>query len=162
MDAEENTAVEAKRACDRSYYQRNRERIIAKRTEYKRTHPEKVREWAAGYYQRNKERFAKYYHANREKQRAQAQARYLADKRTHLARVERWKKQNPERFRRMRLKEDRQRRATLSDGYVRRVLSGDNHVPQGAWPLPLIEAKRAELKIRRAIREQTQRHDRTA
>lgn len=67
----EEERKEAQRERNKRNYQKNREKILERQTEYRRNNKERIDKYQAEYYQNNKEKVAKqhaeYYQANKEK-----------------------------------------------------------------------------------------------
>lgn len=67
-----------------------------------------------------------------------------------------WTKRNPDKCVASRNKSNERTRketACLHDNYVRACLSAGTHVPEQLWPVEIVEAKRAQMKLKRKIKE---------
>ena len=107
-----------------------------------------------------------------EKKREQQQKRYAHDPEKYLARVRKYREANPEKIAEQNLngyikyrasekcrlkfkKRDqmREKRActNLEDRYIRKLLSKHTTLKRSAWPQGLVDAKRAQIKLRRHL-----------
>ena len=151
-----------RKAYDHAYYLRNRQKAIDKAAAWKKAHADRVRKGGRDYYQRHKTRWANYRAANIERIREQERHRYEQHRRERIAAAVAWKKAHRTRALEIQRVVGRRQRETVCISYVRRVLTGGTNVPMRAWPLALVLAKQAELKLKREINEQTKGHHGTA
>jgi hypothetical protein len=164
-------------AKSRSYYQENRESILASYAAKYATSTERraaVRAYNAKYYAKNSAKIAEskaiYYAANRARV-LDTQAQYYRKHRVEaIARVDRWRKEQPAKFKALSRRLSRawaaanpekvkamqkSYRENLSDSLVKRFLIKHLpfHVSPEDVPKILIDAKRQHLKAHRLIKE---------
>ena len=131
------------------YYYRHREKINARRRDanrawmnrWRKQNPELAKKRKREWYAKHPESFRTWYRKN-----------YASHVKTVMA----WQRNHPEKVRQYRVKSkplitERNRIyvETLAEPYVRAKLARDTRIPSQAWPKPLVELKRAELKLKR-------------
>lgn len=128
------------RAPEKKYYEENRETVLAKRKRYYEENRETVLAKQKRYREENPERV-----------RARRKRYYKKNRETVLARGKRYCEDNPES---VRARQERYRKRSakrLDDAYVRKVLTHGTLLTFGDIPKDLIEAKRAQLQLLRAV-----------
>jgi len=147
--------VERKRNNLKSYAQRNKERVL-ERAAFQRTTPQ-FKEWCKAYRARTKEQ-----------RRARDKEYYAKNREQILAYQAEWQRANPDKCREYSQKNlakpgvrersvarAKHTRNTLTDGYVRTVLSFRTILEPEDVPQDMVEAKRVQLQIKRKIKNGT-------
>jgi hypothetical protein len=70
-----------------------------------------------------------------------------------------WRSRNPKKHRAYNLALERKWRNGLETPYVKYQMSRGTSVPSNHWPIDLVEAKRAQLKLKRLCRELRTTHN---
>ncbi len=141
----------------RRWYEANKELTKKRALAYQRTHPEKVKQWRRTRRakmtpeQKAAElvRFKKWQEANRDKARACCRKWYRNNKDKKRQQRKQWAKDTDYVKR-----HSRKERDELADRYVVRVLTQRTAIHPRDLPRMLIEAKRAELKLQRRLRNE--------
>jgi len=131
---------EKNNARSREYQAENRDAICQKKKEYVKKNRDKVRKWMADYYIANKSKITKrskdHYCSNIDAYR-KTRAEYRDNNKD---KIKEWNKK---------------RTVDLADRYVVQLLFGNTcNIPVKDIHKSLIQAKRAEIKLRRLIKEQ--------
>lgn len=115
------------------------------------TASERSRIWAKAHPERRREIELKYRRSEKAiaKKRAYFKAYYQSHREQYARHKKEWEKKHPRetclRVCRLNIKH----RMELRGWYIRRLLSCGTTVPVGAWPESVVEAKRAEMKLKR-------------
>jgi len=107
--------------------------------------------WAKAHPERRKEIENKYRKSEKAKRtKFEYYIRYYATHKDDFRRRKReWEKRNRKKCSQQVGRRLIRYRAELQSWYIRRLLSEGNSVPPSSWPVVLVEAKRAELKLKR-------------
>lgn len=127
----------------RNRYVKHRERDLQASKRWRTANPEKVKERSRrdSAKRRKKPPLVKdetYFQIKREKNNARVKAWYVANK---------------DRKKEYDIARTQQEKDSLSDGYIKSLLRQGTGLPGNSIPLPLIEAKRQQMKIKRLINE---------
>ena len=161
--------AEEKRAYQREYYAKNRDKLLAIAKEWQKQNPDYYKEWL----QKNKEHVKEVRKVHRQKNREKINAQALAQqKKSFLADPEKvraarklskakQKAKDPQKYNAMcnraNKKMYRKMSDELRDSYVKLILSKGGvvgRIPADCIPQELIEAKRVEIQIRRYLNEE--------
>ena len=156
-DDGEQTIKMSQTQAQRDWYLKNRQRLIRKAAQYAKKHPEKVAEWRRNGRKRMTD-------SAKEKERARCREWASANRKTARESCKTWYRNNKEkkRIQRKRWNEKtgfstnyrREQRRELADHYVKRVICQGTAIRSKDVPVVLIEAKRAELKLRRFLKNE--------
>lgn len=128
-----------RREYQREYYQKNRERLIAKARAWELTHPEVAAQKKREYLERHPER------------RKETNSKWARKPEVLAAKVAKRKENAELRALEKRLREHY--RDTLADCFVRRVLAQRTGLKGSELPQTLVDAHRELMRLKRAINE---------
>jgi hypothetical protein len=144
---------EARLSYAREYRKRNRARVLAALRRWHATHRDHEMEYIRLHRTQRREYSKRWAKKHPEKKRALAHAWHVRNydkmRARKIANARRWRLDNPTRYR----QSDAKRRNALTESYVRTVLAKRTGISGRCFPLAMVKAKQAQLRLRKLVKE---------
>jgi hypothetical protein len=138
-----------------SRYIKNKEKELAQSKAYREANVHAIREYERnrGRTEKRRKQRAKWANKNKDQTKKRAAEYYINNKAAIQAKHSEWKKDNREKIITRNIQYFKEQKEALSDTYVSSLLTQKTVMKNIDIPQSLIQAKRAELKLRRLIKD---------